>query len=392
MKRLVLLLLLSIMLVGFAQSCLAIECKLLISEDTALVDKWYNVPMNSGPTIAVTNQVYPKQYFTIFLLLNNYGVNKANEAKVNYDLEIIKSDGTVYYKGTDLEAVNSRVGNQSVLLLGMTRLKMCFELKDKYGDYTVKVKARDLVANKAALDEGKIQLIKFETKDYFKDDQTYGEWMTNYYQDPEAEKAISAYLYYAKSKLSEEETVFLPTLSFFLKIFDNNKWLLDHAVKLYGKQDEKTRVYLLYLLRFANHLPEEFTQTLNKKERGILNGLAKEKLPDPYGEIVSPEQIDMLWGEFYAGGEYGTIKRIVDLLELCKYKGSMEKYQKSKKTKADEEKAYLDVIYRSIRWSLTNNCSQHKLVYDYCNFIYSSEELPGDVKKELKEILGESIK
>jgi len=388
MKKFLVLLLLLTMFVGFAQCCSAIGCKLLITEDTAFSDKWYKVPANSGLSISVTSQVYPKQFFTIYILLYDVGVNKAKEVKVYYDLEIIDSDGGVYHKSTDMEAINYRVSNPNILLLSKSGLLLRFGANDKLGSYTVKVKARDLVTNKVAYDESGLQLVEFKLENSFQDEQTFGEWLTYYYENPQAAKALSAYLYYAKSNLSENESARLPVIAFFRKVFTKNRWLLDHVINQYSKEDDKTRAYLLYLLKLTDYLPEEFITSLSKEEQEILDKLSQEQLPDPYGEIASPEQIDMLWGEFFAGGEYKTIKRIVDLLELSKYKGSLEKYAKSQKSnKDDEEKAYLDVIYCSLKWSLASNCVQHKLVHDYCNLIYHNEKLPKLVKKELKEIL-----
>lgn len=98
-------------------------------------------------------------------------------------------------------------------------------------------------------------------------------------------------------------------------------------------------------------------------------------------------QLDMLWGTFFASGEYKPIKQLVEVLELGQYKGNFNKYKESQDA-AYEEKAALDLVYQVAKLSIDSNCRQDKLVRDYCNFIYENENLSPQAKQELKEILG----
>lgn len=100
-------------------------------------------------------------------------------------------------------------------------------------------------------------------------------------------------------------------------------------------------------------------------------------------------QLDMVWSYFFASGEYQPIKQLVDVLELSKFKGSLDKYKQTQ-SPADEENAAKELVFKAARWSIESNIKQHRLVKNYCEFIYATEGLSPIVKQELKEALGKN--
>ena len=118
----------------------------------------------------------------------------------------------------------------------------------------------------------------------------------------------------------------------------------------------------------------DLTKKMSKEENETYQKILTERLPDPYGEINNPSQLDMLWGIFLASGSYKPIIKIVNTLELSEYKGYLNKYKTSDKAEDDRKKAIYDTIYQAANWSLKSNCSQYSLVKDYCNYIYENEK------------------
>jgi hypothetical protein len=95
----------------------------------------------------------------------------------------------------------------------------------------------------------------------------------------------------------------------------------------------------------------------------------------------------MLWATFMAGGSYQPILKLIQTLEYTKFQGDLEKFESSKQTAEDRQKAINDAIYDSLVWSLTSNCRQHRLVKEYCIWALKYENLSNVQRGELKKIL-----
>lgn len=377
------------LLIFLALPVLAIDCKVVTTIDYCVHEKFYRTLSEATPLITQKNSVVKMEYFTTCLFVSDYKTDLNNNANVEFDIQIINPRGKVYFEKQNARAVSTTVPNPSGILMSETYLKICFEPEDEFGDYSIKIRLNDKIANESKEFQSIIKLVPFEYKNYFDDDESFAEWMNFYYKSPSPEKAIDAYLYYAQSKLNESKSSFLPVFSFFIEIFKNNTYLYPYLIDLYESQSNKTKIYILYLLRHGNYDLGDFANQLSKEEKALYQKLLSEQLPDPYGKINNPSQLDMLWGEFMANGSYKPIKKVVETLELAKYKGYLEKYKNSDKTEDDHQKAYYDAIYQAAKWSLNSNCSQHMLVKDYCNYIYKNETLSETMRLELKEILGQ---
>jgi hypothetical protein len=367
---------------------LAVDCKIVTTIDYCINEKFYRTLSEATPLITQKNSVMKKEYFTICLFVSDYKTDINKNANVEFDIQVIDPNGKVYFEKQNARAVCTTVPNPSILM-SETYIKICFEPEDKFGDYFIKIRLKDKIANESKDFKSMIKLVPFEYRKYFDDDKSFSKWMNFYYRSPSPEKAIDAYLYYAQSKLNESKSGFFPVFSFFLEIFKNNSYLYPYLIDLYKSQNTKTKIYILYLLRYGNCDFGNFANNLSKEENALYQKLLTEQVPNPYGEINNPSQLDMLWGEFLANGSYKPIKRIVETLELAKYKGYVEKYKNSNKTEDDRMKAYYDAIYQAAKWSLKSNCSQHMLVNDYCNYLYNNETLSETIRLELKEILGQ---
>jgi hypothetical protein len=158
-------------------------------------------------------------------------------------------------------------------------------------------------------------------------------------------------------------------------------------IDCYKTRDVKTKIYLLYLLTYANIAPVDFFNSLEGVEKETYLKIKDSSLADIYGTIVDASQLDMLWGTFMASGSYQPILKLIQTLEYTKYQGFLDKYKKSEQTPEDRQNAMNNAIYNALVWSLKSNCAQHKLVRAYCEWAFQQEHLSEVQKKELKAIL-----
>lgn len=268
-------------------------------------------------------------------------------------------------------------------------LKMVFTEKDVLGKYKIKVKMKDLVSGKSQVLKSEFILKELPAYDNFqvKSEQDFTKWLNGYYKEQQPEQALAHYIYYAKSEMSENENAFLPIFSTMLEIVNHNTFLLEQILAAYKKEDENTRFHLIYLLHYSDLEATVFLEGLDGIEKKAYIELQKSTLPDPYGLIFNPAQLDMLWSEFMTNGSYKSILKLIQTLGYIKYEGGIEAYEESEQTETDRTNLINNAIYDALVWSFTSNCEQHPLVKKYALWALEYEDLSKVQKEELKKIL-----
>jgi len=387
MKKIIYLLLLLNIL--FTLDAYAIDGKIITTIDYSINEKWNKTMGKSIPIISSVNEVFSEQYFIIAIMFTDYNVDKSNQANISYDISIQDPNNKIYYSNTNITAIKTKVVNTKYILISKANLKVNFENDKPLGEYIINITINDLISKKRKALSKSINVIKYKHANFFKTDAEFSKWFNDYYIDPSPEKAIDGYLYFSKSKLNEKESNFAHMFTFFLYIFNNNKYLIPQIQNLYNKQDLKTKIYLVYLLRYADFDSKSFLQNLDGKGKTVYNGIINKPYgKNPYNKIVDGGQLDMLWGEFYATGSFKPINKIISTLEYKKFEGSLKEYKKlSKPTEKDKGKAIYDSIYTAATWSLKSNCNHHKLVEKYCSYTLNNKKISKNIKISLENIL-----
>ena len=390
MKKVLMIFFPVILLIFFALPAFAVNGQVIITKDNACFDKWYRTVEQDTSKIPATQFVLKKEYFSILLFTRDYQVNPDQTADVEYNIRITGPDGRIYLERQKLRALASDTPNPTPVSLSKDNLTLCFAADDKTGEYIVDVDIKDNIAKKSTHQKASVKLTDFVYQPLFTDIPSLSDWMNSYHKNPSPEKAVDAFIMYAQVMLGERRTAFFPTLAFFLEIFNSHDYLYPSLMNLYDSQNVTAKTCIIYLLRYGNYDPGFLTHKMSKEEYDTYQRLLKENLPDPYGEINNPSQLDILWGIFKGSGSYKPVKKIIDILSLSEYKGCQTKYKTSEKTDEDRQKAIWDTIYQAAFSSLKKNSAQFPLVKDYCAYAYENEELPERVKAELQEILVDS--
>ena len=380
---------LSFLLMIFVLNSYAIDGLLIKTIDYTFKEKWSNTISSSIPAITTCDTVFKKQYFFITAIAGGYELDSNEFANVLYSIKVTKPDNSIYFSQENLILVNKKISNKNNLQMSDVVLKICFENNDAFGKYKIEIEIIDKISGKSKRIKSDITLASLPefNRQQVKDDNTFSKWLQTYYENPNPEKALAYYVYYSQSKISNNESSYWPVFSVFNEIVKNNSFLLPQILDCYKVQDLKTKIYLLYLLKYSNVGTKDFFKSLEGDEKESYLKIKDIPLKDIYGVIYDASQLDMLWGTFMANGSYQPILKLIQTLDYSKYQGDLDNYKKSKKTSEDRQKAINNAIYNSLVWSLTSNCKQHKLVKEYCEWALEFENLSAVQKEELKKIL-----
>jgi len=359
--------------------------------DYSFQEKWYNTISTTAPKIMNCEIVYEGQFFFIAPIVWDFESDENNHSEVEYSIKILNPDASVHTFEENIPVINEVINFKNNFQMSKGVLKIAFEEESELGEYKIEISILDKISNKKKLINSEITLAKLPLYTEFKIDseKDFENWFSRYYESPSPEKALSNYIFYAKSKLSENDAIFYAIFSIFLEIVDNNQFLLPQILHCYKEQDDQTKTYLLFLLHYSKLDVPDFFNNLEGIEKEMYTSLKENSLIDKYGEIYAPSQLDMLWSTFTTNGSFQPILKLIKTLDYTKYQGELDKFKTSKqKTEEDRQKAINNAIYDSLVWSFTSNCKQHELVLKYANWALKYEDLSDIQKSELEKILG----
>jgi len=344
---------------------------LVLTQQDIDMDWWFAVPVQFGPNISQVSQVSKGELFKIIPIFNNYGLSENKEAKISYSVEIIAPNGTVDEKISDIDGFSAEVPGPC-LLPATGRLSVSFDPEDMFGQYDVQVTAYDHIKNQKSYQNQKISLQKF---DFEKQDLKMGEWFISYPSTPKPELALKAYVNSPSTYFDKDGAPLWSALWFFKYIYSDNEFLIPHTINFYDtKANLQQKKDILLLFYFLNRIDE---LAVDDKSHEYVEKLQQINIPDPYQEITSGSQLDMLWAEYFATSRIKPIRQILTAFNLSTNVGTLEKVKSGELNKSNDvlKKAMLEAVFQSALWSVMSNCKQSQLLFQYCVWLYESGQL-----------------
>ena len=361
------------------------NCMVALTRQDPSLDWWYAVPQEFTPQLSQVSTVAKGEYFCIIPMFRNYTTDSNQEARISFDIEVIRPDASI---DVSLDQCDGHQGRATppLLLPSQAVLNLCFDPEDPYGEYKINVTAIDHVAGRTHIQSETIVLEKFtqvQMTEVEREDLFWG-----YATAPDPAKALSAYLQTEQSFFNEEGEPIWSAIWFFKTIFENNEYLIPHLLNEYASASRKQKrdiILVMALLDQLDRLPR-MSGELKSFQRLMEAG----RIPNPYDEITTGKQLDMLWAEFFATGTVKPIRQIVSSLTLVEHVGTIDKI-KSGELDAETLEVYrtgiLESVFQSALWSLRSNCKQSPLVFHYCMGILHSEDLDKPAQSCLSMLL-----
>ena len=369
-------------------SLFSIEGLLVKTTDYSFQNKWFKTISSTAPKLIQCDSVYKNQDIFITAIAGGFTFDENDLCDVDFSIKLFKPDGSIYFLQEKLEIIKGKLEYKNSLQMCRNILNASFGDDDPFGNYKIEIQIFDNIAKEVKKINSEIIVVELPSYKRFKIDQEkFNSWSDKYYEHPLPESAVSNYIYYSKSPMAEDDSKFLPLFSIFLEVFRNNKFLYPQILDAFKNEDEKTRIFLIYLIHYTDLGTPEFFDQLGGSEKKTYLGIKDFQLPDIYGEIADPSQLDMLWATFTSGGGYEPILKLIKTLDYTKYQGKLDAFKTSEQTEEDRSSAINNAIYNALVWSFTSNCKQHPLVKDYATWALQVEELSEVQKNELKNIL-----
>jgi hypothetical protein len=267
------------------------------------------------------------------------------------------------------------------------------EESDPYGSYGFAFEVEDKLSGQRADKEVTFELIPWENPEPLPDRQAIGEGMMKFYRTHDPKWLFAAYQSPALDMVQDHTPTGYnsSSLYFFKTAFAHNKFLLPHLRAAFADNSEQQRLNTLLLLAVLDEEPMP-DEALSQTERDYQADCRTLKLLDPYGPIQTPDQLDMLWGEFFATGTYAPIGHLVTALNLKSYSDALKKMKaESKRPETEEEQrdVRLGLTFSAAVWSIMANCRQHELVKQYCGWALEHNDQRDDGKLMLAVIMSE---
>ena len=199
-----------------------------------------------------------------------------------------------------------------------------------------------------------------------------GDWVMNYYLNPNPEELIEQIEALREKGIFEKENAQWPLVSFLSQLMANNPEKIEEWMFFSETLDDSA----IDAIRLAAWYSRT-TEAKEYFEKKGLSNYSENKAPDILKlEVDNPTVLDMLWGYFFATGELEPLKRISIALELSKYTDAIDSYKDSEKTEEDKKNLYFGATFKSAMWSIESNCRNHPLVLKHFRTIFYDNETP----------------
>lgn len=336
------------------------------------MDWWFAVPSRFTPKVSLAKEIFQGEKFTLQIIFNNYGI-ESEEADIAFDVKVIKSDGTVDAYIENCVGYKGKIPGKC-LLPSQNSIYVCFDKDDPLGEYTVEVTARDHIKNQTASKTTHFCVSEFKIPSV---DSKDGKWLFNYPSEPKPAVAFAHFLNCPRPYIDEKGAILWSSIWFYKYVFEENEFLIPYLVDFFenqaSEQQKKDIILLLFLIGKTESLPK-LTDNLEEYKKSLRDIV----IPNPYAEITTGSQEDMLWAEFFATSRVKPIKHLITAFNLSKYSGVLDKIKRKEITEINEEvrrKAMLEAVFQAALWSLSSNCMNCDLLLQYCIGIYESDEL-----------------
>jgi hypothetical protein len=353
-----------------------VSCRLTLSADMSLQDRWFHCPGEMGINLPEATSIVRGQTFAAYVFFTHWTTRNDGAVDVDYDLRIKKPSGALYRSEELLRGHMGAVGDDEHILLCDQVLDLAFAPDDAFGDYVVLVTLRDNAGLTIAKTEKTIKLVDYADGPPIADAKAFDRWMRGYSMAPEPLRAIPTLSALGHSGYWKDAQLPSSSTAFFAEIFQTNPWLFPRLLERFDVQEPETKRLILWMLARSAFDAKTFVAALHGAEKdtwlSFTSGPRRDPLLDP---ITKPAHVDELWGMFDAGGKFAVVQRLCEALA-------------PERTEAIGDVPEREALKTAVATSLHARQRDSALVRGYCDWIISNDTTADGVRDALKKALG----
>ena len=338
-------------------------------------DAWKHSLPEVGPSFTVVDSLCPGEVVTLLVLLRGIGDEAQGQGRVTMSLREQEPTGEPGLVQDEISAwAGTLPPRKDRLLLSQANLGISYEASDPLGKHVFTLEAIDAATGAHVERSVDLTLVKWRYGEKPGTPEEYEGWREGYHRAPQPAQAVRAFLEFGE--LSKGDSWNFGVVGLFRTIFTDEPWLLEHLIATARTMDEDRQArtaLLLALLGKLDRLPVLYPEADHAAQ--VKAALKDVAMPDAYGELKGPEQLDLLWGEFFASGRYRPVRQIVRAFESSAGGDPVALFRMS--PRGDEDKALLRVRVgaQTAVSSFNNSVKQNPLVRQYAQWMLTGEPL-----------------
>ncbi len=351
----------------------------VITEQSPTLDWWAKVPTDTGAQISPVRKLYRGQPFSLIPFVMGYTLGPDNAFDLSYSLTKQAPDQTRQLLLKDFP-IKGHSADARLLQASPQFISGFFEDSDPLGTYHFSFELRDQISGGTIQKEGVVELADWKrpADDLFTAQQLQMGHL-RYYAQPDPDWLWLSFL---SDEVSFEQSgsamgFNCVVLAFYKHAFGRYVFLMPKLDEAFDKAtpSQRLKIILLYALM---EKPEIAAGRLSEDERAYQKQMRAVEFPKPYEQLDTPGEIDWLWGEFFATGEYKPIRRLCEALTLLPYAKAAERVLAAKDeavSDADVEAFWKGKAFAGFMRSALVNAQAAPLARQYLGYVLEREPM-----------------
>ncbi len=374
-------LLLLILLFALGQNCRAnsfasrnrIEACVVIIPTSTDLDFWFHTPGSLGINLYTNTEVFLGENFTVAVAFYKIEFIAGEPLDLEYSIRSVAPDGKVTMIA-DKQPFLVPAYDGSVLLLPTVH-SCTLVSKADLGKNVFKVEIRDKATKKVSRASAQLVAKQWEWPSGEADLSN----LQKYYKTS-APVALHQLAFSPKLKVErwiETGKINMPVFSLLMFAYGRHDFLLEDYRERFPSCTPFERRRILFLVTLTGGAPIE-DDLLTEEEKAWRDKLGQLHLPNPYQSLNTTEDLDFLWGEFFATGAYEPLRRMMDALQYRNESELVDRFLKEKtqpETDADKAAYERGVLFKKTLWSLTKYGLEDDLILNYLLWAMKNENL-----------------
>jgi len=365
--------------------------------DRAL-DRWHRVP--DGARASFTSATALQRHDPVQILVALHGIGDLGDGtgRVELDVTLQHTDGGETVLAQAAPAWDGPLPRAGTVQLSRVPLELVIGNDQPYGQVQLTAEARDVATGRSVRAEAALNLVRWAFGNVPRDAEALTGWLLRYHDAPQPGQAVRAWLQ-CLSLAAEERAEWNPALlGFFAVVFGEQPRLVEHLLShlqtraaAIGDDEQaaarhEQQLFQAAVLFALLGTPERIDELpADAAHRARLRAAVADVTPRaPGSEPRTPQDVDWLWGEFFATGRFAPVAAIVSALREEPAAGSQPAA-----TDADAEPPAAQTAFHAALSSLHANLPHQPLARNYLQTLWASDAISANERRWLAHLLSE---